>query len=68
MPEILTTSRTAINGFLRFSFFLSFFFVLLCFCFFVLFSFIMAHCKYYFEILFYVTFVFIKEEKIYNNN
>ena len=26
----------------------------------------MAHCKYYFEILFYVTFLFIKEKKIYN--
>ena len=64
MPEILTTSsRTAINSLLRF---LGVFFVLLFFWVF-LFSFIMAHCKYYFEILFYVTFAFIKEKKIYNN-
>ena len=58
MPEILTTSsRTAINSLLRFFSFCSFIF---------LFSFIMTHCKYYFEILFYVTFVFINEKKIYN--
>ena len=51
MPEILTTSsRTAINSLLRFFSFCSFIF---------LFSFIMTHCKYYFEILFHVTFVFI---------
>ena len=31
---------------------------------FFLFSIIMIHCKHYFEILFYVTFVFIKEKKI----
>ena len=28
----------------------------------------MTHCKYYFEILFYVTFVFIKEKKKSVNN
>ena len=43
-----------------------FFFVLLGFLG-VFFSFIMALCKYYFEILFYVTFVFIKEKKSINN-
>ena len=43
-----TSSRTAINGSLRF---------------FSLFSFIMTHPKHYFEILFYVTFVFLKEKK-----
>ena len=43
-----------------------FFFVLLGFLGFF-FSFIMALCKYYFEILFYVTFVFIKEKKSINN-
>ena len=67
MPEILTTSsRIAINGLLRFI--LLFFFVLLFLLLFFFggffsFSFIMKHCKYYFEILFYVTFVFIKENK-----
>ena len=43
-----TSSRTAINGSLRL---------------FSLFSFIMTHPKHYFEILFYVTFVFLKEKK-----
>ena len=63
MNEILTTSsRTAINGLL-----LVFVFVLLFLFFFVffLFSFVMTHCKYFFEILFYVTFVFIKEKETY---
>ena len=61
MSDILTTSsRTAINSLLRcFSF-------VFCFLFF-LFSFIMKHRKYYFEILFYVTFMFIKEKKSINN-
>ena len=64
MPEVLTTSsRTAINSLLRLFWFFFYSFVFLGF----LFSFIMAHCKYYFEILFYVTFAFIKEKKIYNN-
>ena len=49
-----------------FVFFMLFFFVLLGFLG-VFFSFIMALCKYYFEILFYVTFVFIKEKKSINN-
>ena len=78
---LTTSSRAAINGLLRFFVFcfLFFCFVLLCFfclffcfgfCFllfflFFLFSFIMTHCKYSFEILFYVTFVLIKEKKIY---
>ena len=63
MPEILTTSsRAAINGLLLGVFLLLFFFVFLFFVVF-LFSFIMTHCKYYFEILLYVTFVFIKEKK-----
>ena len=62
MPEILTTSsRTAINRLLRF-FLCSFVSFVLFFVFF-LFPFIMIHCKYYSEILFYATFVFIKEKK-----
>ena len=47
-----TCSRTIINGSLSFFWF----------------SVIMTHCKYYFEILFYVTFVFIKEKFSNDNN
>ena len=49
--------------FLLFWVFFFFFGFLFFFCFF-LFSFIMTHYKYYFEILFYETFVFIKDKKI----